>query len=89
MQEHLRRLPLLGSRVLVLAPEDVLAHKALLLLRGDGPLAKGHRQDLEAIIRIQGANLELEYLCRRLELCQAPPDVRTLLIQKGLALPDS
>jgi len=88
MQEHLRRLLLLGSRILVLAPEDVLVHKALLLVRGDDPLGKNHRQDLQAIVRVQKDRLDLAYLQERLRQCQAEALTRALWAEEGLSLPE-
>ncbi len=85
MQEHLRRMPLLGSRVFVLAPEDVLAHKAMLVL-GDTTPGKPHRADLEAIARIQGERLDKDYLAQRLEACQARTEAQPLLAAVGVAL---
>lgn len=85
MQDHLRRMPLLGSRVLVLAPEDVLAHKALLVL-GDTTPGKHHRADLEAISRMQGERLDKVYLTQRLESCQALGEARPLLAAAGISL---
>lgn len=86
MQGHVRRLPLLGSRVQVLAPEDVLAHKALLLDAEDA-LSKHHRADLEAIISVQGERLDLNYLVQRLVVCQAGWETRARLAEAGLQLP--
>lgn len=86
MRERLRRLPLLGCRVQVLAPEDVLVHKALLVY-GDNALGKHHRSDVEALIRAQRERLDLGYLVQRLNACQAGPQVRTFLAAAGLNLP--
>ncbi len=86
MQEHLRRLPLLGSRVQVLAPEDILVQKAL-LSQLENSLGRPHRQDVEAIARVQGARLDLAYLALRLGLCQADERTRGLLAEAGLVLP--
>jgi len=57
MQEHLRRLPLLGVRALIVAPEDVLVHKALLIVSNNTP-GKHHRADFAAIARVQGEKLD-------------------------------
>ena len=85
MQEHLRRLPLLGSRVLVLAPEDVLAHKALLIL-GDNAPGKHHQGDFAAIARVQGEHLDQAYLTQRLDLCQARTQVQAVFDEAGLSV---
>ena len=87
MESRLRRQMLLGSRVLVLAPEDVLAHKALLTL-GDRSPGKHHREDLLAVVQRQKETLDLAYLARRLELCQARQQVQALLEEAGLTLPE-
>jgi hypothetical protein len=85
MQEHLRRLPLLGSRVLMLCPEDVLAHKALLAL-ADATPGKHHRGDIEAITRVQGGKLDLPYLVERLAVCQAREIARPLFAEVGITV---
>ncbi|MGB9723276.1 MAG: nucleotidyltransferase family protein [Chloroflexia bacterium] len=87
MEGRLRRQMLLGSRVSVLAPEDVLVHKAL-LAQADRSPGKHHREDLLAIVRVQKEALDLAYLLRRLELCQARKPLQALLEEIGLALPD-
>jgi hypothetical protein len=86
MQDHLRRLPLLGVRALILAPEDVLAHKSLLIL-GDNTPGKPHRDDFGAIVRMQGERLDNAYLAQRLDLCQARIQVQHLFVEANLALP--
>jgi hypothetical protein len=86
MQQHLRRLPLLGSRVQVLAPEDILVQKAFLTQTANSQ-GKPHRQDLETIVRVQGARLDLGYLALRVGLCQAGASTRDLLAEVGLVLP--
>lgn len=83
MQARLRRLPLLGSRVLVLAPEDVIVQKALLVLYGEKDPTKSHRQDLETLLRVQGASLDRDYLQRRMRLCLAEGAVASLLEELG------
>ncbi len=86
MESRLRRQMLLGSRVLVLAPEDVLVHKAL-LAQADRSPGKHHREDLLAIVRRQKEALDLDYLLRRLEIFQARQPVQPLLEEAGLTLP--
>jgi len=86
MQERLRRLPLLGSRVLVISPEDALAQKALLVRAEDSP-GKHHREDFEAIARMQGNSLDLNYLVQRLDLCQVRGQTEALFQEVGLSLP--
>lgn len=85
MQEHLRRLPLLGSRPLVLAPEDVLVHKALLTI-GDSTPGKHHNEDFSAILRVQREKLDHAYLGQRLDACQARAQVQSLFTEAGLSL---
>lgn len=64
MEQHLRRMPLLGSRVAVLAPEDVFVHKILL---GRGPEQGKHDlTDAASIARRQ--RLDLAYLQERMRL---------------------
>jgi hypothetical protein len=68
MIAHLRQMPLLGARVHLLAPEDVLVHKLLL---GRGPEQGKHDvSDAEAITRRQ--QLDTTYLRERLVICRAP-----------------
>jgi hypothetical protein len=86
MAERLRRRPLLGSRVLVLAPEDVLVHKSLLSLQKDVQRSN-HQRDFDALVRIQGAGLDQDYLQQRIRLCQAEEQVRSLFEEAGLSLP--
>ncbi len=83
MQAHLRRLPLLGSRVLVLAPEDVIVQKALLTLYAGKDPTQTHRQDLEALLRVQGALLDRDYLQQRMRLCLAEGPISRLLEELG------
>jgi hypothetical protein len=85
MQEHLRRLPLLGVRALIVAPEDVLVHKALLIL-GDNAPGKHHRADFAAIARVQGDKLDKTYLTQRLELCQGRVQVQHVFTEAGISL---
>jgi hypothetical protein len=86
MQEHLRRLPLLGVRALIIAPEDVLAHKSLLIV-GDNTRGKPHREDFDAIVRMQGERLNKDYLAQRLNLCQARIQVQHLFTEAAISLP--
>ncbi len=85
MQQHLRRLPLLGNRTLVLSPEDTLVHKGLLLL-GDTVVGKHHREDFKAVAQVQGSRLDLAYVSQRLTACQARTQVLPLLTEVGLSL---
>lgn len=86
MEDHLRRLPLLGSRVLILAPEDVLAQKVLLSLQEDDGLPnRPHRQDFLAVARTQHSNLDLEYLRTRLRICSVEDKAGDLLAEAGLS----
>jgi len=88
MQTHLRRLFLLGSKVFVLAPEDILAQKTLLTLQNSASEDNHHRQDMEALIRFQGKKIDPEYLLQRLRLCQVESLARPLLEEVGVPLPD-
>jgi hypothetical protein len=73
MVAHLRRIPLLGAPVAVLAPEDVLLHK-LLMGRG-ADQGKHDLDDVAGIIRRQA--LDSAYLAERMRLINAPPALRT------------
>jgi hypothetical protein len=86
MQERLRRLSLLGVRALILAPEDVLAHKALLIV-GDNTPGKPHRDDFAAILRVQMEKLDKAYLAQRLALCQSRLQVQHLFSEANVSLP--
>ncbi len=86
MQGHLRRLALLGVRALILAPEDVLVHKALLIV-GDSTPGKPHRDDFAAIARMQAEKLDRAYIAQRLELCQARLQVQHIFTEANLSLP--
>ena len=66
-QGHLRRMPLLGAPVAVLAPEDILIHK-LILNRGSEQ-GKHDLPDARGIIRRQ--QLDLDYLRSRIERMNA------------------
>ena len=85
MQEHLRRLPLLGVRALIVAPEDVLVHKAL-LIAGDNAPGKHHRDDFAAIARVQGEKIDKAYLAQRLEICQGRAQVQHMFAEAGIPL---
>ena len=67
MQAHLRRISLLGARVAVVAPEDVVAHK-LLLGRGAAE-GKHDEEDVAGVIRRQ--QLDLDYLRESARLLNA------------------
>ena len=85
MQEHLRRLSLLGVRALILSPEDVLVHKGLLIM-GDNTPGKHHRDDFAAIVRMQGPHLDKDYLSSRLDLCQARLQLLHLFTEASIPL---
>ena len=68
MLARLRRIPLLGSTVAVLSPEDVLLHK-LLLARG-AEQGKHDLDDVAGIMRRQ--QLDAAYLVERIGLMKAP-----------------
>lgn len=79
---HLRRIPLLGARVAVLAPEDVLVQK-LLLGRG----AEQHKHDFEdaaGIVRRQ--QLDMAYLHERLRYANAHTQLKVQLHEMGIAM---
>ena len=88
MVQHLRRLFLLGSKVMVIAPEDILTQKTLLALGNDDSKETHHRKDLESLIRFQGKKLDYDYLAQRLRLCQVEAMGRVLLTEAGLEFPD-
>lgn len=81
-QSRLRRLPLLGARVAVLAPEDVLLHK-LLLGRGEAE-RKHDLPDAAGIVRRQP--LDLDYLRQRMETMRANGTATAALAQLGVVL---
>lgn len=67
MVKHLRPMHLLGSRVMVLAPEDIIAHK-MLFRRG----AEHRANDYEDVVAIARRHtLDLAYLKQRLQLFNA------------------
>jgi hypothetical protein len=80
MQARFQRLSLLGAPVMVMAPEDVVAHKLL--------LGRGHTEgkhdlvDAEAIVRRQ--NLSLEYLQERARLLGAEALIAERLAALGV-----
>jgi hypothetical protein len=82
MTERLRRMPLLGAQVQVLAPEDVLLHK-LLLDRGTRE-GKHDQPDAEGIVRRQ--TLDAAYLGERMTLLGAELLLRPRLEALGVAL---
>lgn len=85
MRSHLRRMPLLGSRVAVLAPEDIVIHKLLL---GRGLEQRKHDySDATSIIRRQ--KLDLVYLEERIRLSNAGEIVGPKLEELGVALSHS
>jgi hypothetical protein len=82
MRSRVRRLPLLGSLVPVLSPEDVLVHKALL---ARGPEEGKHDiADATAIARRQ--MLDLDYIRRRLALMRVNGAAANLLARVGVDL---
>ncbi len=85
MIQHLRRLPLLGARVQVLSPEDVLVHKALLRACSEQEREE-HRRDFEALLRFQGKKLDWAYIGERVRLCQAEEKVGPILEKARRAL---
>jgi hypothetical protein len=82
MRERLRRMPLLGSQVQVLAPEDVLVHK--LLLDRNTSEGKHDQADAEGIARRQ--ILDQAYLGERLRLINAEALLRSRLEALGVGL---
>lgn len=79
---RLRRMPLLGAQVTVIAPEDVLLHK-LLLGRG-AEQGKHDLADAAGIARRQP--LDLEYLRARVQLMSAGSQVAEALASLGVPL---
>ena len=82
MIERLQRKPLLGSRVLFLALEDVLVHK-LILYRGPEQ-QRFDIVDCEGIIKRQ--QIDLDYLRQRLQLSNATALVTPRLADMGVTL---
>lgn len=83
MQQHRRRMPLLGAQVYVAAPEDIVAHK-LLLQRGPEQ-GKHDVNDVAGIIR--RCQLDVTYLVARLKTMGAFDIVRPRLSELGVELP--
>ncbi|PDW04873.1 nucleotidyltransferase family protein [Candidatus Viridilinea mediisalina] len=80
MRQRLRRMPLLGAQVGVVAPEDVIAHKLLL---GRGQAEGKHDQiDVEGIVRRQ--KLDHAYLIERARLLNAEVLLRERFAALGL-----
>jgi hypothetical protein len=80
MQAHLRKMPLLGAPVSVVAPEDVVAHK-LLLDRGSSH-GKYDQVDVEGVLRRQ--TLDLDYLRERIGLMRAESQLMGRLREIGV-----
>jgi hypothetical protein len=83
MIDHVRNMPLLGSPVKLLAPEDVLIHK-LLLNRGSEQ-GKFDFEDAQGIALRQ--KLDTAYLKQRLQLCNALSLLQPKLEELGTTLP--
>lgn len=82
MEQHLRRMPLLGAMVGVVAPEDVVAHKLLL---GRGPAeGKCDAEDVAGVVRRQ--RLDSAYLSQRLQLLGADGLLSGQLAELGVEL---
>lgn len=82
MRSRVRRLPLLGSLVPVLSPEDVALHKALL---ARGPEEGKHDiADAAAIVRRQA--LDYDYVQRRLALMRVNGAAAAILARIGIEL---
>jgi len=82
MIERRRRIPLLGSTVAVLAPEDVLIQKVLL---GRGvEQGKHDLADADGIVRRQ--QLDLDYLRNRLKATKASEAATVTLAQLGVSI---
>jgi hypothetical protein len=82
MIARLRRMPLLGATVAVLAPEDVLLHKVLMGRGAD--LGKHDLADAAGIVRRQ--QLDLDYLRDRLRAMNANGPVTSALAQLGVVV---
>lgn len=82
MQARFQRLSLLGAPVMVMAPEDVVAHK-LLLGRGHTE-GKHDLADVEAILRRQ--SLSMEYLQERARLLGAEALIAERLAALGVVV---
>jgi hypothetical protein len=82
MAARLRRIPLLGANVRVLAPEDVLLHK-IVLGRG-AEQGKHDLADVAGIVRRQ--KLDLDYLRERMLAMRTNGATTTTLTQLGITL---
>ena len=82
MAARLRRIPLLGATVSVLAPEDVLLHK-IILGRG-AEQGKHDLADAAGIVRRQ--KLDLDYLRQRMQVMNTNGTTSTVLTQLGIEL---
>ncbi len=82
MAARLRRMPLLGATVAVLAPEDVLLHK-LILARG-AEQGKHDLADVAGIVRHQ--KLDLDYLRQRMQAMNTNGTTSALLAELGIIL---
>ncbi len=82
MQSRMRKMPLLGAPVPVVAPEDVVIHK--LLLDRSATVGKFDVVDVEGILRRQ--TLDLEYLRERLRLMQAEARLADRLREMGIEI---
>lgn len=81
-RSRLRRMPLLGAQVAVLAPEDVLLHKAL-LARGEAE-RKHDIPDAQGIMRRQP--IDHDYLQQRIEAMRAAAIAPAALEQVGVIM---
>lgn len=82
MIAHLQRKPLLGSKILLLSPEDVLVYK-LLLYRTENQ-GKFDVPDAEGIIKRQP--LDLDYVRERMEASGTTTIVTPRLAEHGIVL---
>src|SRR5262245_1040363 len=80
MIARLRRMSLLGAPVNVLSPEDVLLHKVLMGRGADQ--GKHDMADAAGIVRRQ--QLDLDYLCRRMQLMNTNGPTMAALAQLGV-----
>jgi hypothetical protein len=81
MREHIRHMALLGTRVPVLAPEDIVVHK-LALNRGSEQ-GKHDHEDAAGIVRRQ--QLDNEYVSYRLQAMRLPETLLAALPLSGVA----
>ena len=82
MQERLRRMPLLGSVVPLLSPEDIVLHK-LAHDRGNAE-GKHDRIDAQGVARRQ--QLDLDYLRQRAQIMRLNGAANALLAELGITL---